>query len=316
MLKFVPPATWDGYGSQITPEKLNRNLLAAQQQLEDYAEQQWRRWSAFAPLANTIALPAITDSPYVVERITIYGEYTGQPTLTFGTETFLLPPNGFDGEFYSGTVLPGFLVTGTNYASTYNISVSGSNTTLFAVIGLRSSRSPNASTVCYSANLATWSDGEVLSPSKFDLQLTDLGDFASNWTAGAQQPDDFGLVVFPAFTTATAEVERAVKMPGSGGCQIVKILGTIHLAVAGVGGQTVRVSYGFNTATNNVDIDVDGETAVNFSIIPTPPATFLIEDTSRLISSSADDLVLILTNSIGGSNVSYVHLYVVTQKTV
>lgn len=308
-----PPGKWRQDSELITPEKLNRNLLAAKQSVEDFARDRWRCFTIHTPLAlssdGVIAkLPSFTGFDYVVEYVSLYGTYSGDVTLTYGlsgAQTVLeLPATANE---FGYTVLPGVTVTGSDFSSIFEVKLSGGTYALRGVIGLRVARS-TASPVM-STLFDTWQENEVLDAVKFNSQKTALANFASSFTSSTSiKPHSITRVTFNDFSSTTNTLHTTDRLPGSGPAIVRRIVGRVQMASSGNFGQSVTVSAGFGSLTTVATPSVAFLSEVWFS-----SGTLAQFDSVRDPATGTDDYFVRVTTN-GAVSVARVELYIITQK--
>lgn len=310
MITNTPPATWDT-GQSVAPEKLNRNILAAEQQLVGYANNRWRRWSTEYTLDGSaqVALPSITGFPYIVERVSVVGTYSGAPTLYYGPASglseFALPPEATSTD-YKGTVLPGDLISDTDNTVQYLIGLDGGSTAgLKIIVALRSDRNPGVST--QTLGLTPWKDGDALTASAFNGQVSALNTYADDWITH-NTPVAIDEMSFSTISSATSISAREDRVPGDGPVYVQKIIGRIIMDTAGAAGQTVTIAYGLGSASTSFNVSVDGVTTATFTEVVST-----INSADRDPTNYLHDLVVRVTNN-GASVVEHVTMFVVSTK--
>jgi len=274
-------------------------MLAAQQKLESYSAIKWRRWNTELKWTGTseyVPIPAITNATFIVERVTFVGNYSGQPTIDWVTgadaQTIVLPDNGATAGDYVGTILPGVLVTGADSTDGFYIRLTGGTiTNMRMIVGLRSNRNATGSSSAYTSHLDPYKDNDPLMASLFAFQVFDLQTYANEWVA-ADNPVSVYPTAFYGVSSATSLTLRTDRIPGSGNMTVKRLTGIITMASAGAVGQTVTISYGFNTASNSLVVPVNGLTSIEFTT-----GTLTITDTNRDVTASADDFVVTVANS-------------------
>ena len=312
-----PPYIW-ATSKLITPEKLNSNLLAAKTNLEDFAEQQWHKWTVESSERVSdvlIDLPTFDSSfnfSYYVDYIVVYGDYTGNPVLKWGpvgspTGSFTLPSDKKD---FSYTVLPSDLITGAATAVNYQIRLEGAGgDAMRCIVGLRTSRT-NASTALTST-LMMVNQGDVLSATDFNANLTALNNFATTWTStAAQQPFGIYYTHFKNFTFTTNSRDITDHVLGSGPEEVKQIFCRVQMDGTGSTGQTVKISAGYGAASDLAIANVDGLTVVDFST-----GVLSLSDAARDPNTGADDF-FISASTLGSTAVKRIEIFVLKRKLI
>jgi len=312
-----PPYIW-ATSKIITPEKLNSNLLAAKTNLEDFAEQQWHKWTAESGerVSNVLMnLPLFDNSlgfSYYVDYIVVYGDYTGTPVLSWGpvgspTGSFTLPSDKKD---FSYTVLPSDLITGSATAVAYQIRLEGAGgDSMRCLVGLRASRTGSSPQL--TSTLAMVGQGDILSATDFNANLTALNNFASTWTSTAsQQPFGIYYTTFKNFTFTTNNRDITDQVLGSGPEEVKQIFCRVQMDGVGSAGQTVKLSAGYGSVSDLAIANVDGLTVVDFST-----SVLSISDAVRDPNTGSDDFFIRAT-TLGSTAVKRIEIFVLKRKLI
>ena len=310
-----PPAMWSD-NQLIAPEKLNRNLFAAKNELESWAEQQWHRFSLSTGKRvndNLCVLPLfVSGFTYYIERIVVYGDYTGSPVLTWGVVgqpvdgSYTFPTDGYATQ---QTVLPGVLRVGSLNSFNYEIKLTGAGgDECRAIVVLRCSRVPGSSPV-FTSLLSSWEEGDSLDPTKFNSQLTALNNFTNTWSSTASlKPNGMHYVEFRDFTTLTSAASLTDRLLGSGG-ELVKQIGMkVTMTTPGLTGQTVTLNAGYGSTSVIGSVSVAGLSSADFF-----SGVINLTDAVRVPSVAGDDFLLnVSTNNT--SEVARVQLFILKSK--
>jgi hypothetical protein len=329
MIHSIPPVDWlDGY-QQITPEKLNRTLLAAKAQLEECARNRWRTWDISYPISRDLQfcnLPLVDGFQYVVDRITISGTYTGQPTIYFKQEDdstpeeFVLPADGNGGLTYSGTIFAGKIVdgyTGSPAANTNNFVVYSDVqlTDMKCTVSLRSSRGLLSDTTNMSS-ITLYKDEDVLTAARFTADKTVISNFQDSdiCTTASGSPKQLSMLCFNKNIKSTTPIYlRTDRQPGSQtskGTYFRKLLTVLNMNFPVEPGQEIRLYYGLNTASSNILISTEGQTQC-YAYVDLSATDF-----NRNPSNSADDFVVTIENNTPDTaeSIRSCYIYILTEE--
>lgn len=273
MIFSDPPKTFIG-DQQVSPEALNRNTLAARQQLLDTASFRYRRMVIPTNRSDAI-MYSMTNMPYIIESIYYEGSYTGQPVLHFGTETVTLPADGFAGGFYRGAVLPSFFISGTNLAVSYPIFFTGGNASLMRLtINVRTDRFladinfpelPDPGAIIFK-------DGDTLDAVAFAAQQQAFSNYGARLIQ-AVRPIGISGHQFFNVTEGTPQIDR-ITGPSGQTMFAKRLTGTIYTPIPHPGQNvTFNVDLNGGTGASNV-ISLGAGTVHPFSITPTTGTTF------------------------------------------
>ena len=302
MIYNKPPKDWES-GEQIGPEGINRNSLLMRQTLDEWSSFRYRRTNT-STMRNAITLPSLSSNPYVVERIQVFGTYSGDPILNFGTETFALPVNGNKGEFYIGTVLPATLISGIDNVVQYDINFTGGNTDSMRIaFGLRTDR---FSTFPAIPDLELYSDEDVLDATTWNAKIAQFQSFA-NTIAVNEFPREIDYMSYEDMTVANPQTDRVL---GAGNVNYSRLVGKIRMDTLGSVGQTVTINYGFGDINTPqfIVVSVQAQTIINFS-----SGFFSFVKTGRIPTDPESDWKVTITTN-GTSTVKSVDLFVTSTR--
>jgi hypothetical protein len=329
MITQNPPATWDSQ-QLVNPEKLNRNLLAAQDQLGRFAQQKWNRFTVIsymgtiAPSGDSIfAMPFITGVPYIVERITVYGNITGSDAVLSWSDSVnqpgTIPLNAGELDVDNqgpvrAVALPAWSVDGSDWSDVFSIVINANTSTCTNIrieVGIRILRS-TATTSTYTPDMALWQAGDIPLASRFNAQLSDLNTFQADWTDGyATNPAGIHYVEFLNFDYSVPAVATRDSLPGSGGEQVVKILARAEMLSVGDGGQFVDLfaSYGAYTSTPSLlgSFSVSALDVANYT-----SGAVSLQDSVRSPLVAADDFTVAGTTT--GATVAKLGIWIIKRK--
>lgn len=337
MIIHFPPAQFDGY-QNINPEKLNRNLGAARAAVQAMAERRWVRTTVTHRVgAVTVAaaaqfhIPVVTGLPYIIDRITVYGDVTGTTgTLQWGKNSTFSTEVGNSAPLIAGTqggispsrvtVLPGYVVAaGADWSDSFVIQVAtnGASTSMSNItieVAMRYDRNPGVSSDPYTPDLATYNTGDALTADRYNDAVSDLELFANSWvTTAARRPDTMYYVQLRGVVNTSDGYAVTVPLPGSGPETSRRILARAESATAGGAGQTVAVALSYGTwgttaPVNRLTFSVDGLTTATGST-----GAIAVGDALRAPTNAADDLLIqATTNGIVPYNIG---MWVVRDKT-
>lgn len=335
MITQTPPATWDN-GQNVNPEKLNRNIGSARAALIEFGNRRWVKNTVthiFGTVSGTATwhIPVVSDRAYIVDRITVVGDITGDTgyiqwgmNSTFSTEvgnTFVLNAGTMSATSLGrGTVLPGYSVAaGTDWSDSFRIDVVDTPTTTMTNIrvevALRYDRNPGATSDPYSADLATYSAGDELTAARHNAITNNFDLYAASWTgATKREPPTLYYVQLRSLSSSTNSTSSTVPLPGSGPETFTRILARADLATNGGGGQNCVIAadygtWGTTTPTTRLTISVAGVTSATGST-----GTINVGHAARSPATAADDLLLRATTG-AGTTITNVGIWVLRSKT-
>lgn len=339
MIVNFPPATWDGH-QNINPEKLNRNIAAARAALAAWGERRWVRNTVTHRVGSvTVAAPArfhipvVSDLPYIIDRITILGDVTGDTgyvqwgmASTFSTDTgqsFPLNSGSMSGVSLSrGTVLPGYSVAaGTDWGDTFVVEVGtgGASTTMANItieVALRYDRAPGLDSDPYSSDVTLYRSGDALTAERFNGITSAYELYAASWiTLARRRPDTMHYVQLRGVNDVSDGYAMTVALPGSGPETIRRILARAQTTLGGPGaaGQDVfvRASYGtwgITAPVQRLSFPIAGLTVATAST-----GAINISDALRDPANPADDLLI--SGATDAATFVNVGIWVVRDKT-
>lgn len=319
MIFSTPPLSVDGY-SQLAPEPINRILQQAGRQLEAQAQRRYRYFDFSFPISSTTTLadiPLISGAQIVVDRITISGTYSGQPTISWQLsddtnprESVTLPADGFDGAKYTLVLLPGQIFDGYAFGSyTWQRSLQVTSDTVLSAmrvtVSCRSVRGAIADNPVISQSF--YQDGDTLTAAGLQSKIDTITNFADSINPTIVDPIGIWYGSFTTITSATQASDRVISFPGSAGVTINRVVAKITLASNGGVGQSVTIDGGFNNFT-----DISVVTSVTGQVtILVDSGALSVTNASRSISTAAEDLQLRITNSAASPAITKIELYVV-----
>jgi hypothetical protein len=320
MIFSTAPSTFVN-GEQLSPEKLNRLLMAAKNQLEEQAQKRWRHWDVLYPpnaSVNLAQLPLIADRQYVVDRITIEGTYTGTPTIYWKLAGDSTPRGSFalaDGvtaNVVNKVVFPGIVLDGTAVATNSNNFLLYSDVSLPNVgvtISLSSPRISLSDTGVMPA-ITLYKDGDTLTAADFNAKKLIIDTFANDLDNNSLPVAVF-CAQFRDFNSNTQSYLLSERFPadqamtlGTGGMTVRAMTAVYELASTGAGGQTITISRGFNTASNSVVTSVENTTT---GVIDLGTTSF--QNSTRSVSSSSEDWVITAESNATSPNVKKLDIY-------
>lgn len=317
MIINFPPATWDGY-QNINPEKLNRNITAARAALAAWGERRWIRntvshrvGTVTVAAPSSFHIPVVQNLPYIIDRITVYGDITGDTTYlrwgmasTFSSEGGqifpLNPGTAADTSPSRGTVLPGYAVAaGTDWSDSFRIDVgttSGSVVqNIIIEVALRYDRAPGLDSDPYNPDVQLYRSGDALTAERFNGITSALELYAAIWSLQARRiPSTMYYVQVAGISSTNNATSRTVPLPGSGGETMRRILARAKMDGTQVGLPTQTVAVAASYGTWNVTTPVQ---RLSFSIDGLNVATgssgaLNIADALRSPTNPADDLLI------------------------
>jgi hypothetical protein len=305
MIFSTSPVSWDGY-SQLNPESINRAILQAVRQLEEQADTRFRYFDMSWPITSLqttlCELPVITGFQYLVERVTVSGTYTGQPTISWQMtsdsdpqQTITLAPDGFDGARYTAVLLPGVILDGYTAAYTHvnNLIVSSSAQlpNMRVSASCRSTRGRFSDNGRISPAIDLFQDGEVITAARLQGVVDSLNNFATSINPTTVDPQSLYFVQFRDLSSTIDAFQSVCAIPGLDGCMVNKVVGLVHMDGVGSGGQTVTLDYGFGNYTDGQTIlNVDGLTSLKWE-----SANHQISNASRSLTSASEDFQIRVT---------------------
>ena len=302
MLYLKPPKTFTN-GEIICPEGINRNMLACQETLERFAQKLWRRQiHVFKADSNGIfyVYPLLNTIDYIIERITIYGTYEGSPTLrwsynvgmTTTDETFALPVNGNEGNYYSGTVIPGTFISGDlEETESGSFTVRVDNATvhdLKVCIAIRTRKGVPGDTTSpiMEVSPVLYEDQTSLTAESFLDNKNTLLEFANDHFTLARPQGLFSAQIHNVLSTTPTYISRR-NIFNVGNIKVTRIVGLVELNNTGDSPHTVTVRYGFGTPTNTITVNMDS----------LPYGSSQSFDTGAISITSSDKFVIQVENS-------------------
>jgi hypothetical protein len=319
MIQTIPPATWDGY-QQITPEMLNRNILAAKAQLEEQARNRWRAWDVLvAPTSNVYIcqLPMTGKFDYIIDRISMSGTYSGQPVLSWwasgDTQSFTFPADGFQGEEYNNTLFAGELMDGYTSPSIY-----GPFHALFELFSTVALPNMQFTISCRSVRpylndsitlpeITLYKDDDVLTATRFQSAIDTISTFATQIDPGTRNPPYITRVCFEDFSSATPLILTTDRLPGSRVLNTTRwnqILAKIETVGDPSPGQTLTLEWGRSDTFS-------GSTVIDLTTTDEYYADINFSDFSRSPSTTGDDF-LVRVSTTAGATIARCQIYVVS----
>lgn len=304
----APPVVWSTTNQTISTEKLNRNILTARTEAEGFAAKRWHRFQLETRLVTTtgsqfIVLPSIAGFEYIVDNITLYGSYTGTPTITYGSKSYVLPAVS-TAELY--TILPGDVIAGSDWAVPYIIATTGGTSiNMRALINLRICRS-TASPI-FTANADVYSENDTLTAARFLAQKAEIDSFCSTWST-AIKPIGIHYIHFEDFSSTMSSIGLTDRLPGFGGEKVIKVFARIVMQTTGSIGQNLTIDAGYGATTLMGVVSLAGLSSATFAT-----GTIALTDTVRVPAVAGDDFIVnVSTNTT--TTIKSVDLFIVHQK--
>jgi hypothetical protein len=268
MITTTPPATWES-GQIVNPERLNENRMAANDALGRYASNKWTRFTvssnipAISPSGtDTWVFPNISNTAYIIERVTVYGSVAGtDATLSWGDFSDTIAgsvtlsegtPDGYGPS--RATAFPGYTmleqVTDWNETFTFTLTANTSLlTNIHLEVGIRVPRADSISTNSTPPVAGLYRAGNQPNALSFNTAVTELQDFADDWTDGyATYPFEFHYVEFAGFNSLDTTNTSRSALPGADASTetVVRILAYTKMSSAGAVGQDVTIGGSFS----------------------------------------------------------------------
>lgn len=281
----------------LTPEKLNRNLLAAVEQIEGSAQFRYRK-STFevkmigSSTSTTTTLPFITGTPYTIERIVVTGTWPigtpptiswSQPSVS-GSEVVNNLSEGLGTTLQYDVFLPSVLVEGTDVIGIgqagFRIDLNGADVSdIQVLITIRTDRNPGESSSVDAVSL--FRDGNLPDATDFNTQIAVINSFVDNWSA-ATKPHGINIVQFNNVGASTHSTALQFRIPGNRGTEVIRVVGWVESDTG-----TMDLNLGFGTPTLNQTVNLNPLFPAFFST-----GTLSTTDNSRDPTSSTDDYVV------------------------
>ena len=321
MIFNTPPASWV-VGEQLTPEKLNRNILSAKSQTEEQARKRWKHFDIHYRPSSTVnlaRLPLIAGESYVVDRITIEGTYTGSPSISWQRandsgpiDTWSFDDGAIDGYvnkvLFPGIVLDGYTGSPATHDNDLLITSSAVLPNVAMTISLSSPRQ-SLSDDATMDSITMYKDQDTLTAARFTADKTTIDNFALD-LGFYSHPSAVYLSQFTNVTSAMASYLRQDRIPGlSGGTSgtgditFVECVGNYEMDGYGAAGQTIKVYSQFTNPGLGETFSVDGQASGTFNLTSIGGTRF-----NRDISDLTDDVVVQVETN-GATTVKKIDIY-------